>query len=66
MTDLIEERTAPSAHAAAEKRGEWKEKNTEDADAPTAALPQKPPGVEDGTVPEPVSAKSPPIAPKKD
>ena len=65
MTDLIEERTAPSAQAAAEKTGEWKENNTEDADAPTA-LPQKSRGVEEGTVPEPLSTKSSQIAPKKD
>jgi hypothetical protein len=66
MTDLIEEKTAPSAQAAAEKAGEWKEKNIKDVEAPSAAaLPQKPSGVEEGTVPVPVPAKSPPIGPKK-
>jgi hypothetical protein len=66
MTDLIEEKTAPSGQAAAQKAGEWKEKNIKDAEAPSAtALPQKPPGVEEGTIPVPVPAKSPPIGPKK-
>ena len=64
MTDLIEERTAPSVKLE-QRRQENGKKRTQKTDAPTA-LPQKLPGVEEGIVPEPVSAKSPPIAPKKD
>jgi Domain of unknown function (DUF4157) len=66
LTDLVEEKAAPSGQALAEQAGKWKEKNTKDAPVPEAVPAVKGGVQEGGGLPAQPPAKMPALpAPKR-